>query len=152
MKKEKSIEYLNEKLNKLKKFNKKGVPLCNKIFFSILGVTFVSMLVSATFPSTIFVYASLLGLTLVSGSVNGIIQFIDYEKKINKLTNQIEELREKECVKTMENVTKKLEKEVKQKMQENQNKNQGYSRTKVMKIYAEKVKELENEEIENSLN
>ena len=40
----------------------------------------------------------------------------------------------------------------KQKMQENQNKNQGYSRTKVMKIYAEKVKELENEEIENSLN
>jgi len=146
MKKEINIEKLNEKLNKLKKFHKQGVPLCNKIFFSILGVTFVTMLMSTFSFAGLIAYIGMLSLTLITGIVNGVIQFTDYEKKIEKLTNELDDAREQDLKSTKEsrfNVSEKVD--------FNQAEMKGYSRTKVTKGYVSNLKK-QNEEIENHLN
>lgn len=146
MKKNKTIEELNNKLNKLKIFHKIGVPLCNKIFFAILGVTFVTMLLSTFSSAALIAYIAMLGTTLVSGIANMVIQFTNYEKKIDKLTNEIDKKREME-----NNNSTKLQEELKQELNVENNANKGYSRTKAMKVYVEKVNEANKEENENSL-
>lgn len=146
MKKDKTIEELNNKLNKLKIFHKTGVPLCNKIFFAILGVTFVTMLLSTFSSAALIAYIAMLGTTLVSGIINGVVQFTDYEKKIDRLTNEIDKKREME-----NNNTTKLQEELKQELNVENNVNKGYSRTKAMKVYVEKVNEANKAENENDL-
>lgn len=90
------IEKLNKDLNRLKHINSKGKDKSNKIFFSILGATFVSMIVSSFYTPFLWVYIPLLITTLGAGIVNGVIQFTDYDKRIEKLTDKIQELQEKE--------------------------------------------------------
>jgi len=146
MQKEININKLNEKLNKLKKFNKLGVPLCNKIFFSILGITFVTMLISTFSFAGLIAYIGMLSLMLIAGIVNGVIQFTDYEKKIEKLTNELDDAREQVLKSTKESGLN-----VSEKVDFNQAEMKGYSRTKATKGYVRNSKE-QNEEIENQLN
>lgn len=128
---------LNKKINRLKKFNKNGKDLCNKTFFTILGLNVCTMLLPMVF-STIGAYINI-GMMLfmfVAGVANSFVQFTDYEKKIDKLSLKLDKLIEEEQIKAA-NLEKAKIKELN--INSNDQNNIGFSRTKAMKVYADKV-------------
>lgn len=154
MKKEKTIEELNKKLHKLEKFNEKAIPLFNKCEHWLGILVILSLLLRFIFPVFAIVKNILLGLLVALSAANMVIDFVDVVDKMDKIYKQIEDLKEKENMNTTNDLVKDCSQERKLVVEKTNNLKEmkGYSRTKAMKVYAYKVKELENEETENSLN